>query len=257
MPWIEIIEFLGGATAISLTIAFLGKKAIEAYLAGRVEAYKNNLERIANEHSIRFQRLHAERAEVIKDFYGKLSLLDDTLYSTLRPFQEIGEPELKEKVQRLSEQFNDLRNYFLPKRIFFEEKLCDLIDRILEAAKVVFYDITTLPVDTKDIGYKHDRELLNGSRTTQYRSRFPESHRVQRHRSLLDRLLNRRGAGNDYRHCIGLGQLEHGCACSRAGICFWLSVNDAALVACGYSTAHCSRARLRLRHGIYHNHGDR
>ena len=160
MPWQEIIEFLGGATAISLTIAFLGKKAIEAYLAGRVEAYKNNLEKIANEHSIRFQRLHTERAEVIKDIYAKLCFLDDTLYSTLRPFQAVGEPELKEKVQKLSEQFNDLRTYFLPKRIFFEEKLCMLIDSILDAAKGVFYDITTYPVDTTELSYKHDRELL-------------------------------------------------------------------------------------------------
>lgn len=131
MQWQEIIEFLGGAAAIAGTIAFLGKKAIEAYLAGRVEAYKSNLEKIASEHSIRFQRLHSERAEVIKDFYGKLVLLDESLYSALRPFQAVGEPGLKEKVKNIADQFNDLRNYFLPKRIFFEEKVCELIDRIL------------------------------------------------------------------------------------------------------------------------------
>ena len=45
MQWPEIIEFLGGAAAIAGTVAFLGKKAIEAYLAGRVEAYKSNLEK--------------------------------------------------------------------------------------------------------------------------------------------------------------------------------------------------------------------
>jgi len=160
MAWLDIIEFLGGATIISLTVAFLGKSAIEAYLAGRVEAYKNNLEKIANEHSIRFHRLHAERAEVIKGIYTKLSFLDDMLYSTLRQFQAVEEPVLKEKVQRLAEQFNDFRTYFLPNRIFFEEKLCLLIDSILDAAKGVFYDITTYPVDTTDLSYKYDRELL-------------------------------------------------------------------------------------------------
>ena len=160
MQWQEIIEFLGGAAAIAGTIAFLGKKAIEAYLAGRVEAYKSNLEKIASEHSIRFQRLHSERAEVIKDFYGKLVLLDESLHSALRPFQAVGEPGLKEKVKNIGDQFNDLRNYFLPKRIFFEEKVCELIDRILEAAKGVFFDITTYEVDTQDLSYKYDRELL-------------------------------------------------------------------------------------------------
>lgn len=48
----------------------------------------------------------------------------------------------------------------MPKRIFFEEKLCVLIDSILDAAKGVFYDIITYPVDTTDLIYKHDRELL-------------------------------------------------------------------------------------------------
>ncbi|WP_296935295.1 hypothetical protein [uncultured Marinobacter sp.] len=160
MAWQEVINFLGGATAISLTVAFLGKKAIEAFLQGRIESYKKNLERIASENSIRFQRLHSERAEIIKDFYEKLAVLDDTLYSTLRPFQAVGEPELEEKVKELSVQFNDLREYFLPKRIFFENDLCELIDKILETAKGVFFDITTFPVDIKDTHYKYDRGLL-------------------------------------------------------------------------------------------------
>jgi hypothetical protein len=160
MAWQEIIEFLGGATAISVTIGYLGRKAIEAFLQGRIESYKKNLERIASEHSIRFQRLHSERAEIIKEFYGKLAVLDDTLYSTLRPFQVVGEPELEEKVKKLSVQFNELREYFLPKRIFFENRLCELIDKILETAKGVFFDITTYPVDIKDTNYKYDRNLL-------------------------------------------------------------------------------------------------
>lgn len=160
MQWQEIIEFLGGTTAISLTIGFLGKKAIEAYLVGRIEAYKNNLEKIANEHAVRFQRLHTERAEIVKTFYEKLVFVDDTLHSTLCFFQRVAEPTLEEKVGKLSDQFNDLREYFLPKRIFFEKKICGLIDKILESANGVFYDITTLPVDPQSVPYKYDRELL-------------------------------------------------------------------------------------------------
>lgn len=160
MNWQDLIEFLGGSLAISGTIAFLGKKAIEAYINGRVESYKANLEKIATEHSIRFQSLHSERAQVIKEFYEKLALLDDSLYSTLRRFQAVGEPELKEKVDKLANQFNEIRHYFLPKRIFFENHLCDLIDKILDSAKGVFFDITTYPVDTSDLSYKYDSEVL-------------------------------------------------------------------------------------------------
>lgn len=156
----EIIEFLGGATAISLTVGYLGQKAIDGYVSGRIEAYKSELQRIASEHSIRFQKLHSERAEVIKDFYAKLSTLDDTLHSTLRGFQAVGEQPLVEKVGRLAEQFNELREYFLPRRIFFDENLCKLIDETLEIAKGIFFDITTHPVDPSADEYRYNRDVL-------------------------------------------------------------------------------------------------
>jgi len=160
MQWEEIIKFLGGAAAISGTIAFLGKKVFEAFLAGRIEAYKNNLEKITNEHAVRFKHLHSERAETIKTLYEKLVLFDDTLHSALRQFQAGDEPSLEEKITKLSEQFNDLREYFLPKRIFFEQNICEMIDRIIETAHGVFIDITTLPVDPQGVQYRYDKGLL-------------------------------------------------------------------------------------------------
>ncbi len=156
----EIIEFLGGATAISLTVGYLGQKAIDGYVSGRIEAYNSELQRIASEHSIRFQKLHSERAEVIKEFYARLATLDETLHSTLRGFQAVGEHPLTEKVGRLAEQFNSLREYFLPRRIFFDEKLCTLIDQTLDISKGIFFDITTYPVDPSADEYRYNREVL-------------------------------------------------------------------------------------------------
>lgn len=160
MDWESIIIFFGGATAISGLLAYLGKKSIESYLAGKLESHKNNLERIATEHSIRFQHLHSERATVVKDLYEKLVNLDESLYSTLRRFQAVGEADLEEKVGALGGNFNELRNYYLPKRIFLEESLCELIDKILDSAKDIFYDITTYAINTGDHSYRYDRELL-------------------------------------------------------------------------------------------------
>jgi hypothetical protein len=160
MQWQQLIEFLGGVTAISVTLGFLGKKAIDAFMKGRVESHKKNLEKIAIEHSVRFQSLHSERATIIKDFYSNLSNLDESLHSALRRFQPVGEPDLKEKVNKLADDFNSLRNYFLPNRIFFEKELCSKIDNILEVAKGVFFDITTFPVSPQDASIKHDRETV-------------------------------------------------------------------------------------------------
>jgi hypothetical protein len=118
MNWQGLLEFLGGTTAISVTIGFLGKKAIEGYISDKIEAYKSELQRITTEHSVRFQRLHAERAEVIKHLYGEIVILDDLLTSTLRQFQSIEEPSLPEKVKHLIKQYNSLREDFLPTRSF-------------------------------------------------------------------------------------------------------------------------------------------
>ena len=160
MNWQELIEFLGGVTAISLTIGYLGKRAIDGYVSGRLEAYKSDLSRITAEHSVRFQKLHAERAEIIRDFYAKFAKLDDLLTSILRSFQAVEEESLTAKVQRLGNEFNELREYFLARRIFFTPEICASVDSVLESAKGIFYDITTLPIDPTHAEYKSDRGAL-------------------------------------------------------------------------------------------------
>jgi hypothetical protein len=160
MAWTEVVQFLGGATAISLTLAYLGRKAIEAYLNGRLERYRSDLQRLATEHSVRFQSLHSERAQVLKEFYSKLVELDDALHSALRSFQLVGEEPLDAKVATLSRLFNELRAYFAPRRIFFEPQMCTEIDRLLEIAKGIFIDITVMPVDPSHPQYKYDRAVL-------------------------------------------------------------------------------------------------
>jgi hypothetical protein len=160
MQWQEIVEFLGGASLFAGVMAFLGQRAIDAYVAGRLEEYKGQLQRATAEHAVRFQRLHAERAEVIKDFYQLFAQLDDTLASTLARFQSVAEKSLPEKVASLSLEFNTLREYFLPRRIFFDESLCVLVDNVLGLARGIFFDITAYEVDPQHPQYKYDRGLL-------------------------------------------------------------------------------------------------
>ena len=195
MDWEAILKFLGGATALSGLFAYLGKKSIESYLAGKLESHKKNLERIAAEHSIRFQHLHSERAMVVKELYEKLVTLDGSLYSTLRRFQAVGEESLEEKVGTLGENFNELRNYYLPKRIFLEEPLCELIDKILESAKGIFYDITTYAVNTEDLSYRYDRELYKE------RHKFWEKARGI-HENEISEL--KKGLENEFRNILGI-----------------------------------------------------
>ena len=109
---------------------------------------------------MRFQRLHSERAEVIKDFYALLASLDDVLVSTLAPFQVSTDTPLIEKVQLLSKHFNETRDYFVPRRVFFDQTTCLLVDRVLGLARGIFYNITTLEVDPQHPHYKYNSSIL-------------------------------------------------------------------------------------------------
>jgi hypothetical protein len=160
MDWDALFRFLVGSAAISGALAYVGKRAVDAFFRARTEVHKSELQRLTTEHSIRFQKLHSERGEVIKDFYAKLALLDDLLYSTLRSFQVVGEPPLAEKVSRLGAHFNELREYFLPRRIFFTVDVSRLVDEILGVAKGIFFDITTYQVDPLHPEYEFNREVL-------------------------------------------------------------------------------------------------
>ena len=160
MDWDALAKFFLGSAFISAALAYVGKRAVDAFFQSRTEVHKSELQRIATEHSIRFQKLHSDRGEVIKEFYGKLALLDDHLYSTLCFFQAVGEPPLTEKVSKLATQFNELREYFLPRRIFFSADMCRLVDEILDVAKGIFFDITTYHVDPTHPEYGFNREVL-------------------------------------------------------------------------------------------------
>jgi len=160
MDWEALTRFFLSGAFISAVLGYVGKRAVDAFFQARADSHKSELQRIATEHSIRFQKLHSERGEVIKEFYAKLAVLDDLLYSTLRSFQLVGEQPLTEKVSRLAEKFNEVRDYFLPRRVFFSAEVCRLVDEILEVAKGIFFDITTYKVDINHPEYQFNREVL-------------------------------------------------------------------------------------------------
>lgn len=161
MDWEQIIKFLGGTTALTGLFAYLGKKTIETFLAGKLESHKKDLERIATEHTIRFQHLHSERGEVVKSLYDKLVKLDSSLHSTLRRFQAVGESSMVEKVNEVGDNYNSFREYYLPNKIFFEESICKKIEAIIKAAIGAFFDLTTYPVDTSELNSKYHQDVLD------------------------------------------------------------------------------------------------
>lgn len=196
MHFQEIVEFLGGAAVFGAVIAYLGKTGIDAFVSGRIESYKKDLERIAAEHAVRFQRLHAERADIIKTFYEKLSQLDEVLSSTLAPFQPVQDTPLEEKVQLMSKHFNETREFFVPRRIFFDEQTCEQVDCVLGVARGIFFDLTTHEIDVQHPQYKYDRGVL------EERHKFWEKARASRMNDFSPLKMN---LENQFRSLLGIG----------------------------------------------------
>ena len=160
MDWAELAKYGISVAGMSAVFAYIGKKAIESYLSGRLESHKSQLQIAATEHSIRFQRLHSERAEVIRDLYSKISELDIALKDCLKAFHAVGEPDLRTKVERVRLAHNALVEFYPQRRIFLEQDLCTVLDTIVERSGGIFVDITNLPVDPMSQEYQHNRQLL-------------------------------------------------------------------------------------------------
>jgi hypothetical protein len=143
MQWQEVVNFLGEASLISLTIAYLGKKAIESFIAGRIQAYKSNLERIATEHAIQFASLHSRRAEVIAEVYELLSDVENKARLLATPIMESGESPRNITYQSTASLLDQLFEKYNKTRIYFAEETCELIAKFINQSRlpVSFYQV--------------------------------------------------------------------------------------------------------------------
>jgi hypothetical protein len=136
-------------------------EAHKSTLAKDVEAFKYSLQLATIEHQVRFSRLHDQRAQVIQKLYGKLVALDTAIHSVLKRFQMEGEASPEEKVREYGKLHNDLNEFFLPNRIFFDSETCRVIDAFLFLSRDTYFDITTYPIDPKSPEYQYGpRDLL-------------------------------------------------------------------------------------------------
>lgn len=60
----------------------------------------------------------------------------------------------------MSKHFNDTRDFFVPRRIFFDEQTCEQVDRVMSIARGIFYDVTVHEIDVKHPQYIYDRGIL-------------------------------------------------------------------------------------------------
>lgn len=159
---LSVIAGLGGGSAIIWALSsWLGKVWASRILEEdrlnynrQLEIVKTELGRASQEYLIKFSSLHAERASIIRELHKKLMAAQCVMNSTLKPFQAVGEPLLDDKITSFVKSFNDFNQFYLNNRIYFPRRLCMQIETLALKLRDLHIDITTYPVDPKDIEYQ-------------------------------------------------------------------------------------------------------
>lgn len=143
MEILELFKTLGITSAIVTGTVWLARELFGQVLSKDLEKFKSSLEKEAIQFKIRYEKLHTERAEVIKELYRRLATAYGDLRTLMCPGQFAGEPPLEEKGKTAAKATNNLIAYYEENKIFFEESLATEIDNLLEIFKNSWYKFHT------------------------------------------------------------------------------------------------------------------
>jgi len=132
----------GGSTGVAFAVGWVLRRLIDNFFSHKIELYKAQLEKENTKYRITYEKLHTERAEVIKEVYKKLVLTYEDIYSYTCIFQAAGEKSEVEKRSMAAGTFNDFSRYYEQNRIFFNEELAKKIDRFRDESKKILYDFS-------------------------------------------------------------------------------------------------------------------
>ena len=135
----DIIKYFGGIAFITAAVVYLAKLLIKQSFSKDLEVFKSNLEKEAHKERTRFEKLHAERAEVIKEIYSRIVRTQRAFESLMKPIIWTGETSEEEKSKELTSEFNGLSDFYGQNRIFLEESLATEIDNLLTKWLDIWY----------------------------------------------------------------------------------------------------------------------
>lgn len=141
MDWGIVITTLG-ATGIGVgAVAWLSKELIGQLLEKDIERFKTALQLESQKQIIQFGALHAKRAEIIAEFYDKLTEVQKLSQALpwnliLREYKkDYGqalrglEPEEEEDIKKLSAAWREMSEFYRKRKLYFTAPVCEQIER--------------------------------------------------------------------------------------------------------------------------------
>ena len=142
MNWQEVTQNVLTSLGGIGIIGFIVKKLFETYLAKNVDKYRSQLDKetdifkhqlqlITQEHQIKYFKLHNDRAEVIKELYQKLIIMEEAMRSYMAKYKPADSDN--EQLQKKASEFAiSFFLFFHQNEIFFDDVICSLIKEIDE-----------------------------------------------------------------------------------------------------------------------------
>ena len=125
----------------------------KAHLSRELEGWKAGYQKALDENRVRFSRLHADRADAIRQLYLKLVTVEEAVGAVVNPvrLRSDGEEKLREDMKKA---FTDFAQFFTQNRIFFSTEDCECIEKLREIARKAYIDYTTFEVLPEELEVK-------------------------------------------------------------------------------------------------------
>ena len=91
-------------------------------------------------------RLYEERAKVVASLFERFESVDQRFYSLIKPYDQAGEPNKREKAKLAVESFNELQSYYRCNSIWLSRGTSSRVKSFVDEYRQVFKDY-----DTEDI----------------------------------------------------------------------------------------------------------
>lgn len=126
----------------------------------KLEQIKTDLNYAAFQKQTTFAKLHEKRAEVIADLYSKLVAVHVAMHVLVSPQEwEPGPDRQKQREKDASDAAVAFTRYFNAHQIYFEETLCDLINKLNNELFKVYSLILQNPKSGKDAWVHLEKEV--------------------------------------------------------------------------------------------------
>ncbi|HET7323959.1 MAG TPA: hypothetical protein VFJ06_06485 [Halococcus sp.] len=156
---IDLLRELGLFTIGAGFVALIARYAIQQYFEKELRSFQSQLDR----EGIVFSDLHTSRAEVIIEFYSRLTEFDEDMKSLVDPVLSRGELSREEKIKQAGESGEKLRRYYRKHKIYFPPEICETMDGLLSQYRDTFHEFSIKQI--------HDSEASlydEGKRTTKW-----------------------------------------------------------------------------------------